>query len=540
MLSDAASAVIDWTGQGLSWVNQEYPALTVAVTSACVLVLWRIWRFTVLPSYYPNDPKELPYWIPFLGHGAAFFSNSNALLSRARNYYNNIQDPFALTIANSLIYVITKPQDVAEAYRNTDTLSFNEFVQAMMRACGNTESCVKAMYNPLSKDKPGFPNPHGKPLATLARQMHIHQLYPGDNLDFLEKQFLDWVEPRLTMDALKRECPYAIQSDLPTAKKDDGIVLPLMQWCSDYFTRAGQRAYFGPSMDGIDPKLPQTFIIFDELSWQVLYQYPDFLAGEMKSARNAIQRALKTYIQLPQETRQGDAWFTKAMENEMRALGISEDDIATMLVTIYWGINTNTRKAAFWLLTYILHYGSEHYVDIIRQETLPAFSPDKTIPDLDYLHDNCPHLDAMWNETIRLSAYSASVRFVTSDTIIGGKILRKGNRLMIPYRQLHFDETIFGVDYPVEEFRHERFMQKGRNLTRSDNWRPFGGGTTQCPGRYVAKRFVLLFVAMLLRRFDVELVTNRVPAAEEGKPVLGIMSIKDGEDVLVRVRPRVI
>jgi hypothetical protein len=193
------------------------------------------------------------------------------------------------------------------------------------------------MYKPLSKDKPGFPNPHGKPLATLARQMHIHQLYPGDNLDFLEKQFLDWVEPRLTMDALKRECPYAVQSDLPAAKKDDGIVLPLMQWCSDYFTRAGQRAYFGPALDGIDPKLPQTFITFDELSWQVLYQYPDFLAGEMKSARNAIQRALKKYIQLPQETRQGDAWFTKAMENEMRALGISEDDIATMLVTIYWG-----------------------------------------------------------------------------------------------------------------------------------------------------------------------------------------------------------
>ncbi|KAF7119077.1 hypothetical protein CNMCM5793_008720 [Aspergillus hiratsukae] len=212
---------------------------------------------------------------------------------------------------------------------------------------------------------------------------------------------------------------------------------------------------------------------------------------------------------------------TKAMENEMRALGISEDDIATILVTIYWGINANTRKAAFWLLTYILHYGPQHYVDMIREETLPAFSPDKSIPDLDYLHDNCPHLDAMWNETIRLSA-----------------ILCKGNRLMIPYQQLHFDESIFGVDYPVEEFRHELFMQKGRNLTRSDNWRPFRGGTKQCPGRYVAKRFVLLFVAMLLRRFDVELVTRRIPAAEEGKPMLGIMSIKDGEDVLVRVRPR--
>lgn len=64
MLSDAVSAAIDWTSQEISWVNQEYPSVTIAVISACVLVLWRIWRFTVLPSYYPNDPKELPYWIP--------------------------------------------------------------------------------------------------------------------------------------------------------------------------------------------------------------------------------------------------------------------------------------------------------------------------------------------------------------------------------------------------------------------------------------------------------------------------------------------
>ncbi|OJJ76737.1 hypothetical protein ASPBRDRAFT_417343 [Aspergillus brasiliensis CBS 101740] len=62
------------------------------------------------------------------------------------------------------------------------------------------------------------------------------------------------------------------------------------------------------------------------------------------------------------------------------------------------------------------------------------------------------------------------------------------------------------------EFRPERFSPKGgRSLTRSDNWRPFGGGTTMCPGRYVRKRFVMLFVTSLLRRFDVGLVDKRVP-----------------------------
>lgn len=201
----------------------------------------------------------------------------------------------------------------------------------MMRACGNTESCVQAMYKPLSTDKEGFPNPHGKPLATLARGMHIHQLYPGERLDSLEHQFLTFFDKHLNLDQLQKACPYAI------ASTQTDVVLPLMEWCSDAFTRAGQRAYFGDSLAQLDPTLTKTFIIFDELSWQVLYQYPDWLANEMKNARNTIQRALLKYIQLPQSQRTGDAWFTKAMENELRALNMSEDDIATMLVIIYWG-----------------------------------------------------------------------------------------------------------------------------------------------------------------------------------------------------------
>jgi cytochrome P450 len=110
---------------------------------------------------------------------------------------------------------------------------------------------------------------------------------------------------------------------------------------------------------------------------------------------------------------------------------------------------------------------------------------------------------------------------------------------MIPYRQLHFDPSIFGTEYPVFEFAPERFTSKsGRYLTRSDNWRPFGGGSTMCPGRYVAKRFVMLFVALLLKRFEIESVSKRAPRANEAKPVLGLMSVKDEEDVLVRVRAR--
>ncbi|UKZ50161.1 hypothetical protein TrVGV298_004417 [Trichoderma virens] len=521
----------------LSWqvISASSPLLKgsqdnfVLVLSAFALMsgwlLWRLGRFTVFPRMYPDDPQELPYCIP--SHAQAFFNNSNALITRARAYFGNNNEPFALTIAGSKIYVITKPKDVSDAYRNMNSLSFNEFVQALMRACGNTESCIQAMYTPLPSNKGGFANPRGKSLATLSRNMHIRQLLLGDGLNFLENSFLEWFDVRMDIEKLHSACPYAIKST------DVDIVLPLMEWCSDIFTSAGQRAYFGDELGQIDDTLAKEFVIFDDLSWQVLYQYPDFLAGEMKRSRDVIQRALKKYIQLPQSQRSGEAWFTKAMENEMRALDISEDDIATMFMTIYWAISTSTRKVAFWMLSYILHGPS--LTQVIRDETKAAFNEEGKI-DLEYLHNQCPQLNAMWNETIRMSSYAASVRFITKDTVIGGKVLRKGNRLMIPFRQLHFDQGIFGET--ADSFDHERFLEKAA-LTKTNNWRPFGGGNTMCPGRHMAKRAVLLFVAMLLQRFDIEMDGFQpIPTAEEGKPIIGIMSIKEGSDLRVRLTTR--
>lgn len=196
-------------------------------------------------------------------------------------------------------------------------------------------------------------------------------------------------------------------------------------------------------------------------------------------------------------------------------------------------INTNSRKAAFWLLAYIIQTPS--LVTTVREETAPAFRPDGSV-DLDYMHTSVPQLDAMWTEMLRLSSFAASVRYITSDTVIGGKTLRRGNRLMVPYRQLHMNEAVFGED--VEHFRHERFLEQPK-LARGNNFKPFGGGTTACPGRHIAKRAVLLFTAMVLRRYNIApLKGQRMMEVDLTKPVPGIMSPKVGEDMLVQLTPR--
>jgi hypothetical protein len=40
------------------------PDISSIALGAIALVSWRIYRFTIIPMMYPDDPKELPYWIP--------------------------------------------------------------------------------------------------------------------------------------------------------------------------------------------------------------------------------------------------------------------------------------------------------------------------------------------------------------------------------------------------------------------------------------------------------------------------------------------
>ena len=49
----------------------------------------------------------------------------NLMRRYAMTYCGNTREPFAISIAGSKLYVLTKASDVAEAYRNIKTLSYN-------------------------------------------------------------------------------------------------------------------------------------------------------------------------------------------------------------------------------------------------------------------------------------------------------------------------------------------------------------------------------------------------------------------------------
>ncbi len=147
---------------------------------------------------------------------------------------------------------------------------------------------------------------------------------------------------------------------------------------------------------------------------------------------------------------------------------------------------------------------------------------------------------SVFNEILRLTYGSVSVRRVMAPTVIGGKTLQSGTSLVIPIRQLHYDDEAFGGD--ADEFDPQRFLNN--DLDHSPSFLPFGERFNAFPRPFLAKREVLVFVALVLRRFEIEVAGNSSEEKEDPSPpeidsicqTLGIMQPVKGTEVYISLK----
>lgn len=162
-------------------------------------------------------------------------------------------------------------------------------------------------------------------------------------------------------------------------------------------------------------------------------------------------------------------------------------------------INNNAHKIAFWIFAHILT--DPAYLASLRSEVDRAFSISGDV-DENVLLTQCPHLDAVWHETLRFYNNASAVRSASAPCVIGGKDIHVGDTVIGPFRQFHLHRGIFGED--ARTFEPRRFLNKP-NLQRVKGYAPFGGGHTHCPGRLFAQSEIYLFIALTLYRFELSL-----------------------------------
>lgn len=152
----------------------------------------------------------------------------------------------------------------------------------------------------------------------------------------------------------------------------------------------------------------------------------------------------------------------------------------------------------------------------------------------------------MYRKITRVVNGALSARKIITRTPMGNKVLRSGNTILIPFRQLHYNKNAFGNNPGT--FSPNRFL-KEKYLKNSWSFKPFGGGVNYCPGRFLAKQEMLYFVALFLHRSDFEfaqgslqgedvLVPQNFPRLDEYTPALGVNGPVKGSNVYITLQER--
>jgi cytochrome P450 len=195
--------------------------------------------------------------------------------------------------------------------------------------------------------------------------------------------------------------------------------------------------------------------------------------------------------------------------------GFSSREQAKLDLGLAFAFGTNAGITSFWLLNHI--FSSHTLLAEIRTElTSHALTAPNTL-SLRKLRD-CPLLNSVYRETLRMVAPMTSARFVRSDTVLADRyLLRKGSVVQIAGNVMHSSPSIWGADattFNARRFLHSTAGSKADadgdggadpskpSAVHPAAFRSFGGGASLCPGRHFAQMEILGFCAMLVLGFE--------------------------------------
>ncbi|CAF1347461.1 unnamed protein product [Didymodactylos carnosus] len=195
-------------------------------------------------------------------------------------------------------------------------------------------------------------------------------------------------------------------------------------------------------------------------------------------------------------------------------------DIGTNHMVWFRAAIANTIPAAFWSLFNVLH---DHQALTTICNEVKQFLPEVILDERNefdesqWLNDSlasCVNLESAACETLRMVSPPMVLRICLTDIdleLYDGKILklRKGERLTLFPAVSHYDERLFPDPF---QYKFDRFLNSP-NLELAEQkvsiaYSPFGGGKSMCPGGYLAKNEVKVFLALVLQHIKCEFIDN--------------------------------
>ena len=434
----------------------------------------------------PGEPPLVRPPLPFLGHALAMGRGLTELLRACQREHGDV---FTLLIAGRRTHFIVDPFSFPHVLKAQDKLTFHEIGEEIgHNAFG---------YAPLP---------------------------PGVDLDEVKAIYIDHLKTA-AIAPLTVRMEERLHVALRRFTSDDWQEEGLFDLCGRCMFMAGIETLYGVGT-GSDEALAD-FRRLDR--WFTL-----LAAGVPAWVFPGVLQARARTCQLVDRLRPDASSFIRVRE-ALFARATTPTNRQHLQAAIVWASQANTMPAAFWALAHLLH-------DPRGRAAVLAEVEARGIGDLKAL----PTLHSSVSESLRMTSDSLTMRLVQADcqlTLADDRTLalRAGDRVLLCPQLTHSDPEVFAEP---AEFRHDRFLasdgprhffKRGKRLPIA--LMPYGGGVSMCPGRFLANNEIMQFVALALTTLEFELLAPGLPATDQSRAGLGVLSPISELRCRVRRRP---
>jgi cytochrome P450 len=215
--------------------------------------------------------------------------------------------------------------------------------------------------------------------------------------------------------------------------------------------------------------------VFDWTNTMMFIQDPDASEGQ-DAALEASMQLMQYALSLKQGLTQASANTVtgRLASGEIDGEPISDEDFMWMFLMVITAGNETTRSG------------------IAQGMRLLMEHPDQ----LRWLQDNLDKIPDAVDEMLRFNGPLISMRrTVMADVQVGSAQMKKGDKVVLHYPTVNFDEQVFGAD--AHQFDVTR---AARHPTLARDLRSFGTGSHYCLGTHLAKQEMQIMFAELLPR----------------------------------------
>ncbi|KAK3367984.1 cytochrome P450 [Podospora didyma] len=506
-------------------VDAIYASLESRIVPGVIAILAAVVAYLGLFQLSKHDgPPPIPDTIPFVTNTYLFLKNMKKFISRASATFGT-GNVVTYNLGPKLVYLFRGQRNIQALLRPNHEFGSEGF---MLMAKKNLWLMSETDLVKFEKDHSGrarIPAPGTESVPDSQRYWAgTHRLYD----DYLSK-------------AHYANCLAAKYYELFNQRLD---TQPLNEWAQTHIYgfikhHMGESAVvslYGPKILELNPDFMAAFWEYDKVGVPLAWGLPRWLNRKAHRIRERYYGYTARWLEVAAQNFNLDApdaevdWeehfgsrFARELSKWLRDGDFTAQTAAGFFASVILGLNSNTVPVTTWILIHIIL--DQELFHAVRAEALQAVIVDPatgvrtiSLPKLVSL----PLLQSIYTEVMRMKVSIAITRQVTSPVVFNGLSIAKGSFMQAMTDIPHFEEEVWGREgHPASEFwavRHlvytEERDEDGRKRIvpefslagKTGAFFPFGGGTGICPGRFFAKQEILVSVAAVVTRFDIEFV----------------------------------